>query len=297
MNIESFTPEVVSHASARRVSERKKIITLVDKTFFKKTYKAKKEKVSSDTNNKTTSVELSPCKEVDYFDTAAKSLFPVLQANRLQSKAIQAYRVKKLKQMFSDKASLEEAISRHKALGLNMYLLQYFRRAAPNGKSLYASKRARNEMGRFQHEMEFSKPHSSQYSTVDMREDCRTESMTTAGGSLLSLLSLDKPEGTSCNQSQLIFDFDSLFEASRRDSKAFGPAENSEPSTTYQTPVALPPSKLSSALPGGSSCEKPLCWKAEEVEERSPFAHDLLSFMNEDLDEDTVSMDDFFGTD
>lgn len=303
MNIESFTPEVVSATSARRVSERKKVLNLVDKTFFKKTYKPKTEKVSKDTDNKPDyKGKLSKAQESNSFSTAAQILFPALRPDRRQNKAIQTYRAKKLKQMFTNEEALQDAITRHKTLGLNLLLLQQFKKVAPNGKSLYALNRARDSAGRFNNEVLLSKPHSSRLSTVDLRDDCRTETNTTTDGSIMSLLSLDTPAGQTSKPNQYIFDFDTLFESSCRDQQACDFSRPSEPAASTflpDTPAAKTANiwtkSSATVLPGDAALDSKHCWGVEGCTDSASYSQTPCCFFDENLEEDLVSMEDLFG--
>lgn len=304
MNIESFTPEVVSATSARRVSERKKVLNLVDKTFFKKTYKPKTEKVSKDTDNKPDSKgKLSTAQESNSFSRAAQFLFPALRPDRRQNKAIQTYRAKKLKQMFSNEAALEEVLARNKALGQNLLLTQQFRKVAPNGKSIYALNRARDAAGRFNNEVLLSKLHSSDLSTVDMRDDCRTETNTTADGSIMSLLSLDTPVGVGSKPNQCSFDFDTLFESSCHDHKAIEqsrPFESAASTRLQHAPAAKVDNIWSNisapVLPGGAVLDTKHCWGTEGCTESASYSQIPCCMFSEQLEEDLVSMEDLFGS-
>ena len=290
MNITPFTSEVVSAPSARRVSERKKVLTLVDKSFFSKTYKPKNQKVSSDTANKHENHgRPSNCKQITSFQNSVQILFPALQGDSRQRKAVQNYRAKKLKRMFGTEGALDDAIAKHKALGLNILLLQYFRRAAPNGKSLYANARARDSTGRFNGAL-LSKPNSSELSTVDMREDCLTETHTTAEGSLLSFLSLENPEGPG----QHHFDFDTLFETSRRAPRSlsvvFGNSQTGSFSPTERLPES--PRVAETSAHFLSEGEKPF-WKADgDLEDSLSYTHLPCYMFTEPLEEDLCFVED-----
>lgn len=304
MNIESFTPEVVSATSARRVSERKKVITLVEKNFFKKTYKPKNQKVSSDTDNKLNLKELlSKKEESNSFSLAAQSILPALRPDRCQSKAIQTYRAKKLKQMYTTEAAMKEAFAKHKALGLNPYLLQNFRRVAPNGKSLFALARVRDTLGRFNNELPLSKPHSSQDSTVDTRDDCPTETQTTADGSLLSLFSFDRPARALTPQGTL-FDFDSLYESSCRGSAAVDPRPNRRtagssglPRDSEAAPIMRSETTGEKLMSAAAGLQKLPCWEsaAPDLDDSLEAQRHPCDIFSEPLDEDLLSMDDLFG--
>ncbi len=303
MNIESFTPEVVSATSARRVSERKKVSNVVDKTFFKKTYKTKTQKVSQDTDNKPDSKgELSKAQESNSFSKAAQFLFPALKPDRRQNKTIQTYRAKKLKQMFKNEGALEEAIAKNKALGQNLLLLQQFKILAPNGKSIYALNRARDATGRFNNEVLLSKPHSSHLSTVDMRDDCRTETNTTTDGSILSLLSLDTPVGVRTKPGLCTFDFDTLFESSCHDHKVFDLTRHSETaaSTNSQDTPAADNSNIwtkesTTVLPGDAVLGAKNRWGMKACYDLSSYSQNPCCIFNEPLEDDLVSMEDLFG--
>lgn len=284
MNIKSFTSEVVSAPSARRVSDRKKVLTLVDKSFFKKTYKPKNQKVSSDTSNKPENQDgISNCIVKTSFQNSVQFLFPALQGDCRQRKAIHNYRAKKLKKMFGTECALEDAIAKHKSLGLNILLLQYFKRVAPNGKALYANSRARDASGRFNGAL-LSKPHSSELSTVDLREDCATETLTTAEGSILSLLSLDSLE----NPGQHNFDFDTLFETSRRAPRSlslvFQDSQISASSPTEPLPVS--PRAIVTSAHHLSEGEKPY-WEADgDLEDSLSYSYLPCNMFTVPLEED-----------
>lgn len=284
MNINSFTSEVVSAPSARRVSERKKVLTLVDKSFFKKTYKPKNQKVSSDTSNKSDNQgRLSDCNQISSFESSAQILFPALQCDCRQRKAIHNYRAKKLKKMFGTEGALEDAIEKHKAQGLNILLLQHFRRTAPNGKSLYANARARDSMGRF-NGASLSKPQMSELSTVDLREDCATETLTTAEGSLLSLLSLDNLD----TPAQHHFDFDTLFESSRRAPRSLSVVfQDSQTGLTSSTePSSVSPRVVTSLAYISSEVEEPFCGADGDLEDSLSYSYLPCNMFTEPLEED-----------
>jgi hypothetical protein len=256
-------------------------LTLVDKSFFKKTYKPKTQIVSND-NKLENQGGSSNCKQTTSFQTSAQMLFSELHSDRRQAKAVQNYRAKKLKKMFGTEGALDEAIAKHKALGLNLLLLQFIKRA-PSGKSIYAHARARDSQGRFNGAL-LSKPHSSELSTIDLREDCRSESHTTAEGSLLSLLSLDNLD----DQTALHFDFDTLFETSRRATRSL--------SVIFPTPQteSLPESPKATETPinSFSGAEKPF-WEADgDLEDSLSYTHLPCNMFTEPLEDDLCLVED-----
>jgi hypothetical protein len=307
MNINSFTSEVVSAPSARRVSERKKNVAPVDKSFFKKTYKTKTPLPPCDTDNKDLSQARITILEPNLaFQKQVAILFPVLPPERRQSKAIHNYRAKKLKKMFGSESSMLEAITRHKALGLNLLSLQQFKRIAPNGKSIYATVRARDAQGRFHNSSILSKPHSSQYSTVDLREESNTETQTTAEGSFLSFLSLDSPNGVCTKQNH--FDFDCMHEVSReapRSMSLYLPAANSliaakeKPASSKEQTQSYP--VIYSSVTPESNLGQPIVqlWDSDIdfLCERSPYSHFPCGAFEDLMEEDASSLQDFFGLD
>jgi hypothetical protein len=232
MNINSFTSEVVSAPSARRVSDRKKNIVPLDKSFFKKTYKTKTPPLACGIDNKSNcQIEINTPKPGKVFEKYAHVIFPVLPPKRRQAKAMQNYRTKKLKQMFQTETGLEEAVARHKTFGLNLLLLQHCKRIAPNRKSIYATVRARDAQGRFNNAASLSKPHSSQYSTVDVRDNCHTESQTTIEGSFLSFLSFDSSNEVCTKQNH--FDIDCMHEVSRQTPRSLSISMSLPSQTSY----------------------------------------------------------------
>lgn len=305
MNINSFTSEVVSSPSALRVSDRKKNIPVIDKTFFKKSYKSKISAVSSAGASKTLLANCQPDSQnqPEFFD-AINCLFPSMQPDRRQAKAIQTYRAKKLKQMFGSEGALQEAVIKHRSTGLNILsLVQNFKKTAPNGKALYAASRIRDPMGRFNGGL-LTKPHSSEPSTVDQRDDGLIETRTIEG-SFLSLLSLDIPAVSSQKQSALCFDFDTLYENRPQDHRR----------TLSVAPVSLPKNgqsacqsrknelrssarsvenELHTAETHQGYEEKPFWEEVEGLEDPLSYSHFPHEIFGEQLDNDLVSMEDLF---
>ena len=210
MNTEPFTQEAVSETPTRRTSERRKVLTLIDKSFFKKTYKAKP-LPSGQKVNKIGRLVLEPhTSKPCVYASATPLFFKFIKSDRRQSKAIETFRAKKLKQFFSSEVNLKELLGKKWLFGQYSYLsFQELRRKNPSRKSLYAFSRARDTLGRFNGTISSPKQ-VTHLSTADIRDECRTVTLTTADGSNNSLLSFDKSAENNRTPAQAYYDFDSL---------------------------------------------------------------------------------------
>lgn len=215
MNTLPFTSEVDSSPSDRRASDRLRALKLVDKSFFTKTYKPKGQLVSCNKDNKNKEGVLEPDPQrPTIFQSATALFFATIKADRRQSKAIQTFRAKKLKRLFSKEESLIKAIHMVEVRCSNgPSTLQLLKRPMPNGKSIFAAVRARDAKGRFNNTTQLSKKQSGEFSTVDLREDCRTETVTTADGSYHSLLHFTSHNGSKYIQGPF-FEFESAISES-----------------------------------------------------------------------------------
>jgi hypothetical protein len=286
------------------VSERKKNVAPLDKSFFKKTYKTKTSLPACDSDNKKDcQMDLEIPQPEKVFEKYAHILFPALPPERRQTKAMQNYRAKKLKKMFQTELELEEAVTRHKAQGLNLLLLQQFKQIVPNRKSIYATARARDAHGRFNNTSVLSKPHSSQYSTVDMRDDCNTENQTTVGGSFLSFLSFNNPTEVCIKQNN--FDFDCMHEVSRQAPRSLGTSlpvqinnhiasKKESESISEQLPSL---NVITSSVAPERSINQPVMHLRDVgrdlQEESSSYSHYLCGVFNGLMEDDLVSLTDY----
>lgn len=290
--MESFTPEVVFATSARRVSERKRVSTQVDKTFFKKTYKPKTSRMPTKPHSElATKGEVLIVQENTKLSEAANVLFPTLLQNRRQAKAIQTFRAKKVKRLFAAEAGIEEMIARYKSEGLNLHMLLSLKRSVPNGKALFAASRCRDTMGRFNSDAGCSKHQSSQESTVDQREDCSTE----LNCSIFGLLSLDGAAFDAARPAQHAFDFDRFFESSHREREVLGA------SLLCQTPNQIPDGRarlkenLAVSHPAKLREDQYDCWKSAGIEDPEAHFHLCSDLSSEDLDQGLTAFEELFG--
>lgn len=297
MNSEKFAAEIISETPIRRTSDRRKTLTLVDKSFFKKTYKAKP-LPSCEKVNKIGRLILEPNPpKVTVFENATSIFFKPIKPDRRQAKAIHTFRTKKLKNYFSNEESLKELIANNPLLGQYSYLaFQEIRRRNPSGKSVYASSRARDNLGRF-NGVNASQRLECHETGVDMRDECGTVTHTTADGSYLSLLSFDKSAGKKQAPAQIYHDFDSLCGVSQPDHQGGLIVKGSDEVKakeacdfrTHRVNSPLEPMEQCTAAQGNhNSClHQGLFWELGDNEENPlDYPHLQNDILNEILEED-----------
>jgi hypothetical protein len=174
MNKISFTPKVTS-PSATRVSERKRSIQTIERSFFKKAYK-QKEKPSDNvlqTNHEKLSLGISQEDSQDrMYQLAACLVFRQIPHSK-QAKAINNFRMKKLKRMLAPNKVSELLVSQGRLQSGNPIMLagRLSKKQISLGKSLFAQNRQRDPTGKFAGEWShYTKKNSSVGSTIDTRE-------------------------------------------------------------------------------------------------------------------------------
>lgn len=191
-------------ASTRRTSARKPILHLVEKACFKKRYKPKlPASCQQDNKSNLPNIESTHSRNID-FQNCVPLFFKRVDPERRQSKALQNFRAKKLKQVFLTEENLKEVVGKLKISEEATHPLLHLRRTSTSGKSKTANCKIRDKFGRF------TGSFLSQSISADFRDECRTLTQTTADGSYLSLLSF--PNHGDTHQPQAVLsDFDSIF--------------------------------------------------------------------------------------
>lgn len=181
MNIKRLNPEEKSTPQSLRVSDRKKRPQMIDSSCFKRPYKWGKKTGESKSNNKN-----EPSHSTSQEDEDARQALNLLHAAfvplpefRLQAKAVQTYRMKKLKRLLAGHPRSLSDGQKVEILAQKFLSRQPSRRLLSIGKSIFAFSRQRDLRGKFQGQRQHAK-HGAETITDAGTDDCCSINQTTA---------------------------------------------------------------------------------------------------------------------
>ena len=175
----------VHERSARRISARKKEPLFIDSSFFKRPYKKSNVETLEANKQQKCQIDINVCKPRPYkeLENLSKKIFQIIPQQRRQRKAIESFRIKKLKKLFAENNSLKIS---DKNIDFTIRKLLYTKSSiiqTPNAeRTLRTLSRFRDTIGRFHNSGLTDKQASADHCKQSI-EEWNVENRTTAAES------------------------------------------------------------------------------------------------------------------